>query len=148
MTRSWTVPDWVRLAVMLLGVVLVGAAPGSARAEDEWPVSQVIIVGNSKTPASLIEFLLALTARQRGFACRPPAGRGEAAGTGALDRAEGHVPGCAPDIPGRKVVLVGIRERPWNWLLFAGQELALYRLTGDLARLNHVGLRFRYRIID
>jgi len=118
-----------------------------AHAEDQFRVAQVFIIGNTETPAYLIRILLPFREGETvsGADLRLAQSRLRQVGLWAMPRV------TVLDSPDRrewKDVLVQIEERPWNWLLSAGYEIALYWLTGELSRLNHVGLQVRNRVVE
>jgi len=138
-------PSW--LAATTLAVLGLGAWPVAAGAQGKFRVAQVLIVGNTETPDYLIRLHIpfrpgeAASGRQLRLAQSRlrRAGLWPAATVSVVDR--GAMPGWGD-------IVVRIEEGPWNWLLSAGYELALFRLTGDLERLHYAALRIRDRIVE
>ena len=125
----------------------LGLDPNLLRADEKIPIDQLIIVGNTETPDYLIRYVLQF-------------GPGNKVSRADLQPAQARLRGLGlwtnPTVSfldsigddGKKDVLVSIQEKPWNWLLSACHEVALFRITGELNRLNYAGLRIRDKLLD
>jgi hypothetical protein len=136
-----------RPAIMMsIFVVLLHAK--AATAQEKIDVAQIYIIGNVYTPAWMILRQL-------------PVRTGDMISSADLHRAEqslrrfpfwGNPKVIAlpsPNDSDHWDILVSIQDHEANfWIFNVGYEFVAFRLTGDFARLNYIGLRLRDRLRD
>jgi hypothetical protein len=126
--------------LVLAVAVLSLALPKTAYAEKRFKVGQVIIVGNTGTPDWAIRLLVPFQPGNivSGVNLRRAESNLRRLGLFQIDQVkgicatvtvlEGEKDATHVDIP------VWVKERTWNWLLFACWDLAAAKLTGDVER--------------
>lgn len=133
---------------MLMTFFVVLLHPKAATAQEKIDVAQIYIIGNVYTPSWMILRQL-------------PIRTGDTISSADLRRAErslqrfpfwGNPKVIALPIPNDSDysdILVEIQDHEANfWIFEVGYEFVAFRLTGDFARLNYIGLRLRDRLRD